>query len=134
MQDVAVLRAGGAPVVATPHGYYVERARDGAVRTVLAVRHGRRDTALELNTLVDLGIEILDVTVEHPIYGELRGLLRLRSRADVRRFVRRLHDPDVRLLSEVTGGLHLHTVAAPSRALVARAKDDLRRRGLLVEG
>lgn len=132
VQDIAILRAAGERVLATPHGYLVERAASRAPQAVLAVRHTREQTRDELDLLVDLGLEVVDVVVEHPLYGELRGLLHLRSRDDVARFIRRLDASGARLLSEVTGGPHLHTIRAPRRQLIARARAELGRRGYLV--
>jgi transcriptional regulator of NAD metabolism len=131
VQDVAVLRAGGHGILATPHGYALEREAARA-EAVLAVRHGRAQTADELNTLVDLGLEVVDVIVEHPVYGEMRGLLHIASREDVARFVARLRRSRARLLSAVTGGVHLHTIRGPRRELIAKARAALRRRGYLI--
>lgn len=133
VQDVAVLRAAGERVLATPQGYVLERDAARMAQAVLAVRHERGRTADELNALVDLGLEVVDVIVEHPIYGELRGLLHLRSREDVARFLGRLEKSRAALLSAVTSGLHLHTVRGPRRELVVKARAALRRRGYLVE-
>lgn len=132
VQDVAVLRAAGHGILATPRGYVVERERPPRTEAVLAVRHGRAETADELNALVDLGLEVVDVIVEHPVYGEMRGLLHLTSREDVARFVARLARSRAGLLSATTGGVHLHTVRGPRRELVARARSEMRRRGYLI--
>lgn len=127
-----MLRAAGHAILATPRGYLVERQRTSAAEGVLAVRHSRAQTADELNTLVDLGLEVVDVVVEHPIYGEMRGLLHLASRDDVGRFVADLARSRASLLSAVTDGVHLHTVRAPRPELIAKARSELRRRGYLV--
>lgn len=132
VQDVAVLRAGGHRILATPHGYVLERDRGRGAQAVFAVRHGPAQTADELNALVDLGLEVVDVIVEHPVYGEMRGLLHVSSRDDVARFVARLRRSHAGLLSAVTGGVHLHTVRGPRRDLLAKARSELRRRGYLI--
>ncbi len=134
VQDVALLRASGEPIVATPRGYaLVEASPAPRHRAVLAVRHHRAQTEDELNLLVDLGLRVVDVLVEHPIYGEIRGSLMLDSREDVRQFMEQLHRSGAALLSELTGGVHLHTVEAPRLELLARAQEELRRRGYLLE-
>lgn len=133
VQDVAVLRAAGEAIQATPRGYVVQRADRTRLEAVFAVRHSRARTAEELNALVDLGLEVVDVVVEHPVYGEIRGLLHLASREDVANFLHDLGRSRATLLSAVTGGVHLHTVRAPRRELLAKARAELRRRGLLLE-
>lgn len=133
VQDVALLRARGEEVVATPQGYLLaERLAPMAQRTVLACRHGREETDDELTTLVDLGVRVIDVIVEHPIYGELRGMLALESREDVRHFVRRLHESGAALLSALTKGVHLHTVEASRPEMLDRAREALRNKGYLL--
>ena len=49
----------------------------------------REEMERELNAIVDAGGEVVDVIVEHPVYGQLTGLLGVRSRYDVAEFVRR---------------------------------------------
>jgi len=83
--------------------------------------------------LVDHGIRVVDVIVEHPVYGELRGPLMITSREDVREFEERVLNAHVALLSELSDGLHLHTVEAPSEERLDRARDALRAAGFLVE-
>ena len=78
-------------------------------------------------------MKVVDVIVEHPIYGELRGSLHVASREDVRQFMEAVRRTGARLLSELTEGLHLHTLEARSPELLARAREALRQRGYLVE-
>lgn len=132
VQDCALLRAAGQPIVGTPRGYLLPAAMSG-IRAVLATRHDRDHTDEELNILVDHGLRVLDVVVDHPLYGELRGSLMMASREDVREFQRRVLAGEVALLSQLSGGVHLHTVEAPSEQRLAAARQALRQRGFLVE-
>jgi len=132
VQDCALLRAAGCAIVATPRGYMLP-AGSGSIRAVIPSRHDREHTADELNIMVDHGLKVLDVTVEHSLYGELRGVLMMTSREDVREFQERLEAGDVSLLSELSGGVHLHTVEAPSQDRLDRARAALRARGYLIE-
>ena len=70
--DVALLRAGGAAIEATARGYVVQAAREGLLRRV-ACRHREPEMAAELQIMVDNGCAVLDVIVEHPVYGQLTG-------------------------------------------------------------
>jgi len=141
VQDMAVLRAAGQSVIATPQGYLrLPEAASGAIsagsrpyRAVLASRHTREQVEEELNILVDHGVKVLDVVVEHAIYGELTGRLMVETREDARAFVQRLNEGPATLLADLTGGVHLHTVDAPSRVAFEAARDELARHGLLVD-
>ncbi len=79
---------------------------------MIAVNHGPKDLESELNAIVDEGGYVLDVIVEHGVYGELRGLLMIQSRAEVRDFLASLALAGDQPLLTVTGGAHLHTIRA----------------------
>lgn len=129
--DIALLRAGGAEISATPRGYVLPRATDGITRAI-ACRHTLAQTGQELDILVDNGCTVLDVIVEHPVYGQLTGQLQISSRYDVEQFLARIHDSDAAPLSMLTGGLHLHTLCCPNEDAYTRACAALKAAGLLL--
>jgi hypothetical protein len=130
--DVALLRASGEDISATPRGYVLSRDTDFIKRTV-ACCHGPEDMERELNIIVDNGCTVLDVIVEHPIYGQLAGRLELKSRYDVRQFALRSQQEEARPLSDLTDGIHLHTILCPDEDAFQRVKEDLRQAGLLLQ-
>ena len=119
--DVALLRAGGADISATPRGYVILKADSGLVRQV-ACRHDAAGMEAELCAMVDQGCTVLDVIVDHPIYGQLTGPLQLSSRYDVSQFLLRCGASDARPLSDLTGGIHLHTLSCPDEAAFQRTE------------
>lgn len=133
VQDVAILRARGEQILATPRGYRLPDEPNHAHREILACRHEPERTKEELEILVDHGVRVLDVIVEHPLYGELRGSLMIESRADVQDFLQQVKAVHASLLSSLTGGVHLHTVEASRPEMIARAKTRLRARGFLLK-
>jgi uncharacterized protein len=133
VQDVAILRAGGEDIVATPRGYRLPERAERGHRAILACRHAPERTEEELQILVDHGVKVLDVIVEHPLYGELRGSLMIESRADLQDFLEHVSASHALLLSSLTGGVHLHTVEASRPEMISRAKARLRARGFLLK-
>jgi transcriptional regulator of NAD metabolism len=133
VQDVAILRAAGVEILSTPQGYRLPQGASSAHRATLACRHTPEQTEEELQILVDHGVRVLDVVVEHALYGELRGSLMIESRADVQDFLRRWRETKASLLSTLTRGVHLHTVEARRPELIARAKARLQERGILLK-
>ncbi len=127
--DVALLRAAGHPVTATPRGYVSGRA-PGLTRT-LACLHDAAGMEAELNALVDVGCEVVDVIVEHPIYGQLAGQLQLRSRYDVSQFLAQSAQSGAQPLSQLTDGLHLHTIRAAEEKALDRGEAALKALGYL---
>ncbi|MEG0441195.1 MAG: transcription repressor NadR [Oscillospiraceae bacterium] len=130
--DVALLRAQGADISATPRGYIGAQPAAGVTATA-ACTHGFEDMERELTTIVDEGGEAVDVVVEHPVYGQLQGQLHIRSRHDVSEFLRRLQEDGARPLSALTGGIHLHTLAAPDGETMERVLKALDREGFLLK-
>lgn len=131
--DVALLRASGRDISATPRGYIIQRSPTGLVRQV-AVRHNGEEMEAELNTIVDQGCTVLDVIVEHPIYGQLTGPLQLSSRYDVGQFILRCRQSDALPLSQLTEGIHLHTLSCPDQAAYDRVCQSLEAFGFLLKG
>ena len=130
--DVALLRAGGMDIAATPRGYVLPRESGGLVRT-LACRHTGEQMEEELNAIVDQGCTVIDVIVDHPIYGQLTGPLQLSSRYDVGQFVARCRKESAAPLSLLTEGIHLHTVSCPDEDAFRRVRTALKAQGVLLE-
>ena len=83
--------------------------------------------------LADNGCTVLDVIVDHPIYGQLTGPLRLASRYDVAQFIRRCEEEDAPPLSLLTEGIHLHTLSCPDEAVYERVLAALDAAGFLLK-
>ncbi len=129
--DIALLRASGADISATPRGYVINRAQQGRRYTV-ACAHSAEDTEKELNIIVDNGCTVLDVIVEHPIYGQISGRLDISSRYDVAQFIEQLSTEDAAPLSILTGGIHLHTIICPDEAGYHRVLRELEKENILL--
>lgn len=129
--DIALLRAGGCNITATPRGYVI--VASGGITVQLAVCHSAAETRDELYAMVDCGCLVQDVIVEHPVYGQLTAPLQLASRYDVDQFIRSMTSSDARPLSALTEGIHLHTLSCPSDDALAHLKENLRQMGVLLE-
>lgn len=128
--DIALLRAGGLVITATARGYVIPSAGEGFFCQV-ACHHDAAGTQAELNAMVDCGCTVVDVIVDHPVYGQLSAPLDLHSRLDVEQFIQRMEGASP--LSQLTGGVHLHTLRCPDETACQRMKAELRRQGFLVE-
>lgn len=131
--DIALLRAAGAAISATPRGYVIGNKSPSGLLRQVACRHPSEEMERELNAIVDQGCTVLDVIVEHPIYGQLTGPLQLASRYDVAQFITRCAQSEAQPLSNLTEGIHLHTLACPSEAAFRRVQAALRSMGVLLE-
>src|SRR5699024_1023958 len=82
--DVALLKTTNEPIIATNRGYIYLQEQDttDTVRRVIACQHSREQTKEELEIIVDCGVTVVDVIVEHPIRSE-EHTSELQSRFDL---------------------------------------------------
>ena len=109
VQDVAILRTEGYPILSTTKGYYLDRTeQSGSVR-------------------------IQNVMVNHRAYGKMTAALNIKSRRDVRVFVDNIRSGKSTPLLNVTSGYHFHTIGADSEAILDEIEEMLRRKGYLAQ-
>ena len=134
VQDIAVLRARGENILATPRGYtyWTEPRRPGIIK-IVAVKHDFPQAREELLTMVSCGVEVIDVIVEHPVYCQLTGQLSIFTPEDVENFMQTMEQTQAGLLSSLTDGVHLHTVRASHIEQLAELEKHLGERGFLIQ-
>lgn len=134
VQDIAILRASGLEIIATPQGYIRTQNDDTKLTKVIAVIHKQEeDIEEELNTIVDLGGKVLDVIVEHELYGEIKGLVNVKNRLEVKNFIQTLRKTNSNPISNLTGGIHFHTIEVETTESYDAIIEALREKGYLIE-
>jgi transcriptional regulator of NAD metabolism len=129
--DVAVLRASGENITATPRGYVMAVPAVGRYIGSVVCRHSMEGMRRELEILVDAGCTVLDVVVDHPVYGQLTGPLQISTRKDVDLFMERISENNTQPLFSLTDGTHVHTLSCPDPDSYRRACDTLEAAGIL---
>ncbi|MDD3429652.1 MAG: transcription repressor NadR [Oscillospiraceae bacterium] len=130
--DIALLRAAGEQLDATPRGYLYQNNFSTCVHLV-ACCHTDLQLTDEIYTIVDNGGILEDVIVEHPLYGELTGKLHISNRYEADEFITRANTQKGALLSALTGGIHLHTVRCANEEIYMRIVNALRCKHILYE-
>ena len=133
VQDIALLRAVNKNILSTNKGYilYVPEQGNIRVKRSFAVTHSKSQIRDELYTIVDCGGKVLDVVVEHDIYGQIMVDLILCNRSDVDEFVERIEKSKSRPLKVLTEGEHWHTVEADSQQVLDKIAESLKEGGYL---
>jgi uncharacterized protein len=131
VKDIAILRASGKNIIATPEGYIYNKEIN-KVKTIIAVNHSEYDTARELEVVVQYGGIIEDVIIEHPMYGEIRASLMIKNLNDLNKFIRKFNSNGTKPLSNLTNGIHLHTISADSEEDISLIKEELKNKGFLL--
>ncbi len=154
VQDMALLRAAHHEIYATPKGYVILQTKmDNATveeqepqtshkisnkqpRQALReyrVAHTDEQIEDELNTIVDMGGRVLDVTIRHEVYGTIRGDLPIRCRKHVQDFMEEIRSGKSKPLKNLTsGGIHYHKVEADSEETLELIEQELKRKGYLI--
>lgn len=132
VKDIAILRAEGKNIIATPEGYIIPKQQRNSIRRILALSHKTEDIQHELECIVKFGGIIQDVIVEHPLYGEIKGMLMIKNLYDIQSFMAKLKEFKAEPLSILTGGVHLHTIEAENENMMNSIVHELKEKGYLV--
>lgn len=135
VQDIALLRTSYENIFSTNRGYllYERDSKEKCARRVVKVKHQKEDIVRELDIVVDAGGQVVNVIVEHEIYGPLTGELMIRNRADVRNFMRRVEEHQTKPLTDLTGGVHFHTLEAENEEMLDEIVKQWKEAGFLME-
>lgn len=132
--DVALLRASNHDILSTPRGYLLsDNLGSHYFKGKLACYHSAKDTETELLLITNKGGMILDVEIEHPVYGMLTANLNIKNSDDVANFIEKMQHYQASLLSTLTQGVHLHTISCPSKEAFEEIKEDLGKHGFLFQ-
>lgn len=115
VQDITLLRT-EYPIFATAKGYILYPVEKEKPRRTFCVKHDLEQTREELSVIVDHGGKVLDVLVEHDIYGQIHADLMLSCRKEVDDFCILLENSKSGPLNIIGGGVHYHTVEAETEA------------------
>lgn len=135
VQDIALLRAENQNILSTNKGYVLLKSADdsGNEKRVIRVKHSLENMQEELNCIVDNGGYVLDVVVDHDLYGQISGQLLLHNRADVAEFIQKVKVSKSKPLKVLTDEIHYHTVEAKSMEILDRIEKKLDELGMLVK-
>lgn len=133
VQDIAIIRASGTNVIATSNGYMIQKQSDASklIKTFVSKHNGFDRMEEELRIIVEYGGKIIDVIVEHPVYGEIVGTLHLSTLEDVQAFITRVHETQAKPLSILTEGDHIHTIEVPSEKVYQLIIAELKEKGFI---
>jgi transcriptional regulator of NAD metabolism len=133
--DITLLKAKNEPIIATSQGYIYLKSNSAALsfERTIACRHSPAETERELNLLVDHGVTVKDVRIEHAVYGDLTASIMVSNRQEVKQFMKKIQNTKASFLSELTGGIHLHTISASSEHNLDKAVAAMEVAGFLME-
>lgn len=132
VKDIALLRAEGKEIIATPDGYLIRKTNDGQIKKIIAVNHCENKMYEELEIVIKYGGIVEDVIVEHPLYGEIKGMLMIKTLNDLMKFTEKCNSIKAKPLSMLTGGVHNHTISASKEEDMKEILKELKEKGFLI--
>lgn len=130
VQDIALIRASGYDIISTNRGYIIQ---EPLVRErVFKVNHTDEQLEEELYSIIDLGGTVVNVMVNHRVYGHMEAELRINSRRKVEAFMEDIRSGKSSPLKNITSNYHYHKVAADSEETLDLIEEALRQKHFLV--
>ncbi len=130
VQDIALIRANGLEIVSTHRGYVLQIPK--VASRIFYVNHTDEQLEEELCTIVDMGGKIINVMVEHKVYGKLEAELQINSRHKVQAFVENMRNGTSSPLKNLTSNIHAHLVEAEDEQVLDMIEEQLKEMGFLI--
>ena len=130
--DIALLRAAGHAIRAEHRGYVLDKS-NGEILKKIVCRHPKDKVAEEFYAVVDNGGKVVDVQIEHMLYGTISTNLSICSRYDADEFIRQANATGASHLADLTGGRHIHTISVKDEETYDRIVKKLKELGVLIE-
>ena len=117
--DIALMRAEGMEIKSTPRGYILTHKTDifPYIGTI-ACKH--------------YSDNMLDVKIDHSIYGEITAQLDISSRYDADVFMSKINEAD-QPLSRLSDGIHEHRIGCRDKEIFELIRKSLREKKILIE-
>ncbi len=133
VQDIAILKSKGHEITSTTRGYILNEKITAGVKKIIVVRHSKERIRDELECVVENGGEVLDVMVEHPLYGEIHGNINIKTLDDVAKFMGAFETSSATPLLSLSNGIHLHTIIANDLNILERITKALEEKHFILE-
>lgn len=130
VQDMALIRANGCDIISTYKGYIFQK-KENASR-VFHVVHTDEELEQELCLMVDMGGNVVNVMVDHEMYGHIEAELQINSRRKIREFVEDMKNGKSSPLKNITSNKHAHLVEAEDEKVLDMIEEQLKEKGFLV--
>lgn len=130
VQDIAVLRASGHNIIAASNGYFVPKLKiSKLIYSFYSIHQGIDEIEDELTIIVENGGKLINVQVEHPVYGEIVCPLIINNKRELTLFLNRVEESSAKPLSYLTDGEHMHSIEVPDEKTYNIIIEKLKLRG-----
>ncbi|MCG7338921.1 transcription repressor NadR [Staphylococcus sp. ACRSN] len=134
VKDISTLKSHNHTIHSTSRGYVIDYEPQGKhFKRTITCQHTQEQMAEELHIILDNGAMVDDVSIEHPLYGEIRKDLMIESHEDLHQFLQQMEKYQGKMLANLTNGLHIHTISAHTEKILDNAVRDLNEHHYIVK-
>lgn len=133
VSDIALLRAEGYQIFSEKRGYFIKHDNNDMIHIDIRCQHSADEILDEFYAIVDNGGKVLNVMVDHPMYGKISVDMDIASRYDAQEFVKKSAQCKASQLCNLTDGLHTHTICVPNKDAYNRITERLTELGILAK-
>ncbi|CAL28305.1 transcription repressor NadR [Staphylococcus carnosus] len=132
VKDISHLKTKDYAINSTSKGYFLDIEPQGkAHKRLIMCQHDFDEMEKELSIIVENGAMVDDVSVEHPVYGNIRAELMIETQEDITTFIEEMTKFKGTMLAKLTDGFHLHTISADTEKILENAIADLEQQGFI---
>ena len=130
---VSKIKSSEVPVPGKELAKVYDVSRQVIVQDIVLIRAaGYEQMEDELCSIVDLGGKVVNVMINHRIYGHMEAPLDVASRRNVKEFMEGIHSGKSSPLKNITSNYHYHTVEADSEETLDLIEQVLKEKDYLV--
>lgn len=129
--DIASLKREGFDIASTHTGYVMKKSP--YPERVVKCRHSSEQTLDELCLIVAFGATVVDVFVNHKVYGQIKAKLNIYSQNSAEEFACNISQGKSVELMNLTSGYHYHTIRAQTERVLDEIESALEEKGYLVK-
>lgn len=120
---ISLAKARGYNIISTNKGYLLNQ--DHFITEEIKSCHSIGDICNEFYTIVDFGGTIVNVTIDHKLYGKMSIILNLRTRYDVDCYINEVKNTDASLLEAISVKEHFHQISCRNVEVLNLIKENL---------
>ena len=132
VSDIALIRADNKNILSTNKGYILfHDIKKNIPKRTFCVMHKEDEILKEFVAIIESGGRIRDVIVEHDMYGSIIVDLIINNMDDAKHFIMQKKQSHSKSLSNLTNGIHFHTVEADEESILDKIQENLDKIGVL---
>ena len=133
--DINLLKAKNESIIATSQGYmfFQQASAMPSFEKIMVCRHLPDELENEFHIIVDYGVTIKDISIEHPTFGKITAAILISNRIKVKEFLNKLTASKTPFLSELPVDIHFLTLTSACESALTDVENALEKAGYYID-